>query len=78
MLKKVHGYENGIELQFSSRLIGEETSQAKNYFIQQWNYEYSAMVPLSIRLSVLLRRARPCSREKCRILPDQKSVFLRF
>ena len=38
---KVHGYENGIELQFSSKLSVEAASQTKSYFVQQWNYEYS-------------------------------------
>ena len=56
MLKKVHGYENGIELQFSSRLIGEETSQAKTTLFSNGITNIPLlMVPLSIRLSVLQR-----------------------
>ena len=78
MLKKVHGYENGIELQFSSKLSGEAASQTKSYFVQQWNYEYS---PAYGSLEYSVKRPSQEGHDRVRvksvkILPDQKSVFL--
>jgi hypothetical protein len=78
MLKKVHGYENGIELRFSSKLSGKAASQAKSYFVQQWNYEYS---PAYGSLEYSVKRPSQEGHDRVRvksvrILPDQKSVFL--
>jgi mono/diheme cytochrome c family protein len=78
MLKKVHGYENGIELHFSSKLSGKAASQAKSYFVQQWNYEYS---PAYGSLEYSVKRPSQEGHDRVRvksvrILPDEKSVFL--
>jgi mono/diheme cytochrome c family protein len=78
MLEKVHGYENGIELQFSSKLSGQVASEAKNYFVQQWNYEYS---PAYGSLEYSVKRPSQEGHDRIRvsnvkILPDGKSVFL--
>jgi len=78
MLENVHGYENGIELKFSSKLSDQTASQAKNYFVQQWNYEYS---PAYGSLEYSVKRPSQEGHDRVRvksvkILPDQKSVFL--
>ena len=80
MLKKVHGYENGIELQFSSKLSGKAASQAKSYFVQQWNYEYS---PAYGSLEYSVKRPSQEGHDRVRvksvkILPDQNRYSSRF
>jgi len=78
VLENVHGYQNGIELQFSSKLSGQSASQTKNYFVQQWNYEYS---PAYGSLEYSVKRPSQEGHDRVRvksvkILPDGKSVFL--
>jgi len=78
MLENVHGYENGIELKFSSKLSGQSASQTKNYFVQQWNYEYS---PAYGSLEYSVKRPTQVGHDRVRVskvkvLPNGKSVFL--
>jgi mono/diheme cytochrome c family protein len=78
MLENVHGYENGIELQFSSKLSGNAAASTENYFVQQWNYEYSPAYG-SLEFSVRQPAQEGHDRLKvtrAKILPDGKSVFL--
>jgi len=78
MLKKVHAHENGIELQFSDPLTGEAASNAENYFVQQWNYEYSPAYG-SLEFSVKRPSQEGHDRiavARAEILPGRTSVFL--
>jgi len=77
-LKNVHAYENGIELQFSHPVSGDTASLTKNYFIQQWNYEYSPAYG-SLEYSVKQPSQEGHDRvevARAELLPDGKSVFL--
>ena len=78
MLENVHAYENGIELQFSSKLLGDAAGDARKYFIQQWNYEYSPAYG-SLEYSVKKPSQEGHDRinvARAEILPGGKSVFL--
>ena len=78
MLENVHAYENGIELQFSDPVSPDSASLAKNYFIQQWNYEYSPAYG-SLEYSVKQPSREGHDRVKvarAEVAPDGKSVFL--
>jgi len=78
MLEKVHAHENGIELHFSAKLSGDAGAQAKNYFVQQWNYEYSPAYG-SLEYSVKKPSQEGHDRivvTRAKILPARKSVFL--
>ena len=78
MLENLHAYENGIELQFSAKLRVDAAARAENYFIQQWNYEYSPAYG-SLEYSVKKPSQEGHDRIKvarAEILPGGKSVFL--
>ena len=78
MLENVHAYENGIELQFSSPLRGDAATRAENYFVQQWNYEYSPAYG-SLEFSVKKPSQEGHDRisvARAKVLRGGKSVFL--
>lgn len=77
-LENVHGRENGIELKFSSKLLGNAAPESKNFFVQQWNYEYSPGYG-SLEYSVRQPSSEGHDRlrvTRAKLLPDGKSIFL--